>query len=66
MNQVDQSDEYIKFWIKVAKNTEEIWKEYDKLTPENKQRVSMKTQEIVMSQGIVSILEYAKSCDKYM
>ena len=61
MNQVDKSDEYVKFWAKFSKNLEEVLKEYNKLSPENKQRAGMEAQRIVMSQGVMGMLEYAKT-----
>lgn len=61
MNQVSKDDEYIKFWTKFSKNLDEILKEYNKLSPENKQRASTEAQRIVMSQGVIGILEYAKT-----
>lgn len=60
MNQTDKNTEYVEFWTKLSKNLEEILKEYNKLSIENKQRVSMEAQKIVMSQGVMGILEYAK------
>ena len=61
MDQVDRINEYNEFWIKLTKNAEEILKEYNKLSPENKQRASTEAQRIVMSQGILGILEYGRS-----
>jgi len=61
VNQVSKDDEYIKFWTKFSKNLDEILKEYNKLSPENKQRASTEAQRIVMSQGVIGILEYAKT-----
>ena len=60
MNQKDKNTEYVEFWTKLSKNLEEILKEYNKLSIENKQRASMEAQKIVMSQGVRGILEYAK------
>ena len=61
MNQTDKNNEYVEFWTKFSKNLEEILKEYNKLSAENKQRASMEAQKIVMSQGVVGILEYVKT-----
>lgn len=60
MNQKDKNTEYVEFWTKLSKNLEEILKEYNKLSIENKQRASMEAQKIVMSQGVRGILEHAK------
>lgn len=61
MKQIDKNNEYVEFWTKFSKNLEEILKEYNKLSAENKQRASMEAQKIVMSQGVVGILEYVKT-----
>lgn len=61
MKQTDKNNEYVEFWTKFSKNLEEILKEYNKLSAENKQRASMEAQKIVMSQGVVGILEYVKT-----
>lgn len=61
MDQINKNNEYVEFWAKFSKNAEEIRKEYNKLSPENKQRASMEAQRIVMSQGVMGILEYAKT-----
>ena len=60
MNQKDKNTEYVEFWTKLSKNLEEILKEYNKLSIENKQRASMEAQKIVMSQGVRGILKHAK------
>lgn len=60
MNQVDKNDEYIEFWVKFSKNIEEVLREYDKLSPENKQRASMEAQRIFMLQGVMGVLEYGR------
>ena len=41
MKQTDKNNEYVEFWTKFSKNLEEILKEYNKLSAENKQRASM-------------------------
>lgn len=61
MNQVDKNNEYNEFWVKFAKNAEEILREYDKLSLENKQKASMEAQRIILSQGVLGILEYGKN-----
>lgn len=61
MNSVDRGNEYNEFWIKFVKNAEEIMREYNKLSLENKQRVSMEAQRIIMSKGVLGILEYGKT-----
>lgn len=64
MNQVDRSNEYNEFWIKFTKNVEEILKEYNKLSSENRQKASMEAQRIFMLQGVKGVLEYGKTCGK--
>ena len=61
MEQDGKSNEYNEFWIKFVKNAEEILKEYNKLSPDNKQRASMEAQRIIMSQGILGIWDYVKT-----
>ncbi len=61
MNQVDKGNEYNEFWIKFNKNAEEILKEYNKLSLENKRKASMEAQRIFMLQGVKGVLEYGKN-----
>lgn len=61
MERDGKSNEYNEFWIKFVKNAEEILKEYNKLSPDNKQRASMEAQRIIMSQGILGIWDYVKT-----
>lgn len=61
MNHMDKNDEYIAFWAKFLKNAEEIINEYNKLSDENKQRANMEAYRILMLQGYMGVLEYAKS-----
>lgn len=61
MNQVDKSDEYVRFWTKFSKKAEEILKEYNQLSPENKQRASIEAQRVFMLEGVMGVLDYGKN-----
>lgn len=61
MNQSNKNNEYVKFWGKFAKNADDILQEYNKLSPENRQRARMDAQRIFALQGIEGILKFAKN-----
>lgn len=61
MNQIDKNDEYIMFWAKFAKKAEEILKDYNNLSPENRYRASVEAYNVLILQGVNGVIEYAKN-----
>ena len=49
--------EYIKFWAKFSQKSEEILKEYNNLSDENKKKASVEAQRIFMIQGVAGIID---------
>ncbi|MCI9201971.1 MAG: hypothetical protein HFI03_16655 [Lachnospiraceae bacterium] len=53
--------EYIKFWAKFSQKSEEILKEYNNLSDENKKKASVEAQRIFMTQGVAGIMEFSRN-----
>ncbi len=53
--------EYIKFWAKFSQKSEEILKEYNNLSDENKKKASVEAQRIFMIQGVAGIMEFSRN-----
>lgn len=61
MEQNNENNEYNEFWIKFAKNAEEVFREYNKLSPPNKQRADVEARNIIVAQGFWGLWERLKN-----
>lgn len=61
MRQNDENNEYNEFWVKFAKNAEEVFREYQKLSPANKQRADMEARNILAARGFWGLWEHLKN-----
>lgn len=55
MKQNNENNEYNEFWIKFAKNAEEVFREYNKLSPTNKQRADVEARNIIAAQVFLGL-----------
>lgn len=60
-DQSQEMREYIKFWTKFSQKSEEILKEYNNLSDENKKKASAEAQRIFMAQGIAGVMEFSRN-----
>lgn len=60
-DQSQEMREYIKFWTKFSQKSEEILKEYNNLSDENKKKASVEAQRIFMAQGAAGIMEFSRN-----
>lgn len=60
-DQSQEMREYIKFWTKFSRKSEEILKEYNNLSDENKKKASVEAQRIFMAQGVAGIMEFSRN-----
>lgn len=62
-NQIQENEEYMKFWTKFSQKLEEIQREYNKLSDENKERAKREARECFAAQGIVGIANFLKNLE---
>lgn len=60
-DQTQEMTEYIKFWGKFSQKSEEIMREYNDLSDENKRKASAEAQRIFMAQGVAGVMEYGRN-----
>ena len=60
-DQSQEMREYIEFWTKLSQKLEEILKEYNNLSDENKKKASVEAQRIFMAQGVTEIMEFSRN-----
>lgn len=60
-DQTQEMTEYIKFWGKFSQKSEEIMREYNDLSDENKRKANAEAWRIVMAQGIAGVMEYGRN-----
>ena len=60
-DQSQEMREYIKFWTKFSQKSEEILREYNNLSDENKKKASAEAQRIFMAQGVAGVMEFSRN-----
>ena len=60
-NKMQETKDYIKFWTKFYQKAEEVMIEYNNLSNENKEKVTLEAQKILMMQGVAGVMEFGRS-----
>lgn len=60
-SQAHEKQEYSKFMLKLAEKTKDLMGDYQKLSPENKKRVSEVCKKIVLTQGIAGVAKFIEN-----
>ncbi len=60
-DQSQEMREYIKFWTKFSQKSEEILREYNNLSDENKKKASAEAQRIFMARGVAGVMEFSRN-----